>query len=323
MITREGSLPLNYDNSLVLFYEGELEENVLGVLAPCICTKCNTPNILFSLDGSDIVEIESRQMGAESYFICEAWNECSNCESQLHAKFLFTEYAYSITFVEVEEQENCEQYFIGNLEFIAKQFASLFTKQFQRDEELDFLINETKSSCCRILVEGKDDKYILDSFLSKAGLIEFEDYYIFSGYELGNGFNAVKTAVHLLKGLKIALPFIALVDSDNKLYEHTQLLRSVGASDDEIFVLKKSEIEDYIIDSKALSVIISESETDIQEIINKTSLSGKELLNSIFHHFQFPRPKTETKRAIAEKIIETSDEIQEIIEKVRYRNMAS
>ena len=58
LITREGSLPLNYDNSLVLSYEGKLEENILGVLAPCICTKCNTPNILFSLDGSDIVEIE-------------------------------------------------------------------------------------------------------------------------------------------------------------------------------------------------------------------------------------------------------------------------
>lgn len=312
---------MNYDNALTLSYEGGLEENVLGILAPCICTKCNTPNILFSLDGSRIVETEPRQMGAESYFICEAWNECSNCESQLYAKFLFTEYAYSITFVEVEERENCEQCFIGNLEFIAEQFASLFTKQFQRDEEINFLINETKSNYCRILVEGKDDKYILDSFLSKAGLIEFEDYYIFSGREAGNGFNAVRTAVHLLKELKTALPFIALVDSDNKIYEHTQLLRNEGASDDEIFVLKKGEIEDYIIDSKAISAVIRESEDDVQEVINKTSLSGKELLNSIFHHFQF-RLKTETKRAIAEKMIETPSEIQEIIEKVRCRNMA-
>lgn len=323
LITRESSLPVHLDGEFgsTLFYEGELDENILGILAPCICTKCSTPNVLFSLEGSYIVEVELRQMGAESYFICEAFGKCSNCESPLHAEFLFSEYAHSVTFINVEEQDNCEPYFVGNLKFVAEQFALLLTKQSERDEELDLLIDKTKSSCCRILVEGKDDKFILDSFLSKAGLIRSEDYYIFSGLESGNGFQAVKTAVHLLKELKTEFPFIALVDSDNKLHEHKQLLRNAGASDDEVFVLKKGEIEDYLIDSKALSVIIGKPEDDVREAINKTSLSGKELLNRIFNHFQLPRPKSETKKTIAEKIIDIPDEIQEIIEKVRHKSM--
>jgi len=147
--------------------------------------------------------------------------------------------------------------------------------------------------------------------LSKIGLTRDVDYHIFSGYDAGNGFKSVLTSVQLLKKLKAQLPFIAFVDSDNDRENHIELLHKSGANDDEIFVLKKEEIEDYIIDVKALSIVTKKPENDIQQFISKTNLNGKALLSKLFHSFKLPSPKTETKQAIADNMSEIPEEIKE------------
>ena len=142
LITKDEFLTISPDDEFgtPFFYDGELEDNILGILAPCICTKCETPNILFGLDGSQVVEVDPREMGAESFFIYEVFAECDNCKSELYTKFHFNEYANSITFVEAEERDNCEPYFISNLKFVAKQYASLLRKQFEYDADLDVFL---------------------------------------------------------------------------------------------------------------------------------------------------------------------------------------
>ena len=83
------------DHGVVLGYEESIEEYVQGFLTACLCTKCNSPNVLLSLDGAEVVEVAPRQMGDGLYFVCEVYDNCAKCGADLHVKYLFTEYAYS------------------------------------------------------------------------------------------------------------------------------------------------------------------------------------------------------------------------------------
>ena len=141
------------------------------------------------------------------------------------------------------------------------------------------------------------------------GLKRNIDYVIFSGGKSGNGFKGVVKAVSLLKNLKIDLPIRAFVDSDNRREEHIRFLHEAGATDDEIFVLKKEEIEDYLIDVPAISLVTSKPEKEITDFLTESELTGKELLNTLFHHLNLSSPKTETKRSIAENIEKIPKEI--------------
>jgi len=105
------------------------------------------------------------------------------------------------------------------------------------------------------------------------------------------------------------LPIRTFVDSDNEREEHMQLLKEAGATDDEIFVLKKGEIEDYLIDVSAISKITNKSAKQINDFLESSNLTGKELLNTLFHHLKLSSPKSQTKQAIAENIDKIPQEI--------------
>lgn len=300
-------------------YDGSLHDNILIVLSSCRCKNCNTPNILIGFDGIEIFDVEPRSMGNESYFRYEAYGQCGNCGKHIQVTFQFTEYQYTFFYIDDEDAENYIPSFVSNLELVAKEIANLYREKYAISEELDLITDPTQPKRYRILVEGRDDKPVLEILLERCGLDPNFDFMVFSGERKGNGFKAVLKIVTLLKRLETDIPFIAFVDSDNNRAEHIQQLKEAGATDHEMLVLKKEEIEDYLIDAQAISTVIGKSEESVRKFINdnRDKYDSKALLNKLFHNFGLSSPKSNIKKEIAEKLLEVPEEIVQLSNRMK------
>jgi predicted ATPase len=140
--------------------------------------------------------------------------------------------------------------------------------------------------------------------------------------ENGGWTEAIKTGV-LLKLLCnigiLSLPFMIVLDSDNKKGEKEKKLQESGFSREEHHVLSKKEIEDYLLDARAISRITGRSEDKVSAAISKSKGGGKEKLKNVFRNLDLNELKVteDVKVLLVENMEGIPDEISLILSKVK------
>ena len=103
-----------------------------------------------------------------------------------------------------------------------------------------------------------------------------------------------------------------ILDSDGDSEKKEREMRDEGFRKEEYFILPKKEIEDYLIDSKAISSISKKSLEEIESLISETNGAGKEKLERIMNKLGI-KPTSETKALIARHLDTTPEDINKII----------
>lgn len=142
--------------------------------------------------------------------------------------------------------------------------------------------------------------------------------------ENGGWTEAIKTGV-LLKLLNnigiLSLPFMIVLDSDKKKSEKEEKLQKSGFSRGEYHVLSKKEIEDYLLDTLAISKITGGSEDKVSAAIKKSKGGGKEKLKNVFRNLDLNELKVteDVKVLLVENMGEIPGEISSILNEVKRR----
>jgi len=293
-------------------YGGQIEEEVKGVLASVLCRKCNSPNVILSLDGAEVVETEPREMGMEHYFICEYWGNCENCAAEIRIKYEFNEYAFGWCYIEAEEQENCEPYFVDGLKSVAERIAKLLDKPSEEEASWEDVIRGEKTKC-RVLVEGRDNYSVLKEFFGKTNLTD--DDLIIVGVE---GIDELTKRIKELRIMEVPFPLVFVADSDSNRDKRIETLKKAGAQQEEIYVWPKINIDAYLMEPRALAGLLRISEEEIREFCHlNQEMNPKELLNALFKEYGLREPNSDVKRLIVRQMDKVPDDVQTLSEIVR------
>ncbi|WXG46993.1 MAG: hypothetical protein WED05_10100 [Candidatus Atabeyarchaeum deiterrae] len=292
-------------------YDGPIEDEVKGVLASVRCINCNQPSLILSLDGAEVVEEDEREMGTETFFICEYYGKCSNCDQDMHTKFLLNEYACSWCYIEAEEMDNCRPYFINGLKHVAKQIGKLYEPSDEETEWEEVLVAQK----CRIIVEGKEDFWVLKEFLAKTGL-DMGNLLIWGA----NGINELKACIRQLRALEASFPLVFVADPDTDRESRITELKNAGARDEEIFVWSRRNIDGYLADPKALARTLVVSEGEVRAFYDSTKETDpKRLIALLFMSKGLPAPNWFVKRLIVRNIKKIPKDVKRLSDMITER----
>jgi len=171
-----------------------------------------------------------------------------------------------------------------------------------------------KSPSFLLIVEGRDDVKIWNKFLEREGTDPMKIRVVGSG-EPGGGNKDIEVG-KFLKRARIPIPFMIIRDSDNKKEEKEKELQKEGFKQEEYHVLSKKEIEDYLLDPKAISGITGKTLEQVSETITSTKGTGKEKLENVLASLGLSELDTGVKELLAARV-ETPDEISSLIDKIR------
>lgn len=175
-------------------------------------------------------------------------------------------------------------------------------------------ISQRISPAFLLIVEGRDDVKIWGKFLERKGTDPTKVRVVGSG-EPGGDKKAVETG-KFLKRARIPIPFKIIWDSDNKKKEKEQKLQKEGFKQNEYHVLSKKEIEDYLLDPKAISGITGKSEKEVNEAITNAKGAGKGKLDNVFKNLNFTGPDENVKELLAARV-DIPEEILSLIDEVK------
>ena len=180
----------------------------------------------------------------------------------------------------------------------------------------------------KFILVVEDNVKMWKRFIEKSNLFSnTEEIKIIKGGkedENGGWTEAIKTGV-LLKLLCdigiLSLPFMIVLDSDNKKSEKERKLQETGFSEGEYHVLSKKEIEDYLLDALAISTITGKSVDKVSEAINKSKGGGKEKLKNVFRNLDLNELEAteDVKQLLVGNMEGIPGEISSILSKVKER----
>ena len=105
-------------------------------------------------------------------------------------------------------------------------------------------------------------------------------------------------------------------NSDRKPDRKTREMRDAGFGEDEYLILEEGEIEDYLIDSDAISKIANKTPDEVEKIILQTNKSRKERLKSVLSKLGL-QSDIGTKLTITRNSESTPQEIKEKINLIK------
>lgn len=190
------------------------------------------------------------------------------------------------------------------------------------------LLSQVKTlSSGKFILVVEDNVKLWNKFIEKSGLFSNSDKIkVITGKTDSNGgwIEAVKTGV-LLKLLNdmgvLSIPFIIVLDSDNKKTEKEKKLGEEKLSTEEYHILEEKEIEDYLLDAEAISKITGKSQTDVTASISKYGGGGKEKLEKVFRDLMGSGYKVseEVKLLVLVNMRENPGEISSILDALKSR----
>ncbi|NJD54103.1 MAG: hypothetical protein FIB07_14705 [Candidatus Methanoperedens sp.] len=176
-------------------------------------------------------------------------------------------------------------------------------------------ILHTKNPSFIFLIEGKDDFEIWMQFFIKNGMNIQKQKIITCGTENGGGFEKLVETGKFLKKTRIPIPFMIVADSDNIKEEKEKKLKK-DFSSEQFHILLKKEIEDYLIESEAISKLTNKAIEDVEVAIKNSKGNGKEKLDSIFLKLGMSKPVSQTKALLVNHMKQIPEEILQIMSKV-------
>jgi len=175
-------------------------------------------------------------------------------------------------------------------------------------EEIDLLtrVNAERPSCI-LVVEGKDDRAILQQLLAKTKL-DVTKIVLTTGAHEGGWEDAIRT-VEFLKRIRLKIPYFVVLDSDGDPKRKLSALTKLGVAERNAHVLNEKEIESYIIDPRALGKVLNADSDEIARGLAEIKTKGKAKLDTIFKKCGLPNPDDQVKGLIARALPSVPDEI--------------
>ena len=177
----------------------------------------------------------------------------------------------------------------------------------------------TKNPSFIFIVTGRDDVKVWNQFFIKNAIIPEKQKIriVSSGSNKGGGFEKLIETGKFLQKIRSPIPFLLLEDSDNKKEEKEIKLKNEGFSEGEYHIFSEKEIEDYLIDSIAISKLTGKSIEEVEKAIKISNGRGKEKLAKIFKNLSLSKPRAETKELIVTHMDIIPEEISQIMSKVK------
>jgi len=173
-----------------------------------------------------------------------------------------------------------------------------------------------------LITEGRDDVKVWEKFIEKSNLFpDSEEIKVIRGEEEKGGWTVVIKIMGLLKLLKdlgiLSIPFKGVLDSDNRKDEKIHKLQEANFSSDSYYcILSKGEIEDYLLDSEAISKVTGKSIEEVDKAIIASKGSGKKKLAKVFKNLGFSEPSAETKELLVANLETLPQEIESMLQSI-------
>lgn len=176
-----------------------------------------------------------------------------------------------------------------------------------------------------LITEGRDDVKVWGKFIEKSNLFpDQKEIKVIKGEEdkeeKGGWTMAIKKMglLKLLNDLGIlSIPFMGVLDSDNRKDEKIHKLQEANFSSDNYYcILSKGEIEDYLLDSKAISKVTGKGVEEVDKAIIASKGSGKKKLTNVFKNLVFSEPSAETKELLVANLETCPQEIESILQSI-------
>ena len=177
----------------------------------------------------------------------------------------------------------------------------------------------TKNPSFLFIVTGRDDVKVWNQFFIKNAINPEKQKIriVSSGSNKGGGFEKLIETGKFLQKIRSPIPFLLVEDSDNIKEEKETKLKDEGFSEGEYHIFSEKEIEDYLLDSIAISKLTGKSIEEVEEAIKISNGRGKEKLAKIFKKLSLSKPKAETKELIVIHMDIIPEEISQIMTKVK------
>jgi len=176
----------------------------------------------------------------------------------------------------------------------------------------------TKNPSFIFIVTGRDDVKVWNQFFIKNAFYPEKQKIriVSSGSNKGGGFEKLIETGKFLQKIRSPIPFLLVEDSDNIKKDKEKRLKDEGFSEGEYHIFSEKELEDYLIDSNAISKLTSKSIEEVEEVIRISNGRGKEKLAKIFKKLSLSKPRAETKELLVANMDTIPEEISQIINKV-------
>jgi len=283
-------------------------------LSPCICDKCGTINVLGG--EMEITLVEDRNMGPDIFWSRNEEFYCSNCNNEISVEGDVS--CYAAGWIEDFGITGGKFTRIRTLDDVVKDYfrntyrMRVYKNQIQMLEEYvdDVLGYVEKSGGYVLLIEGDDDLEVWKQILKKEDL----NYRRVSIVKYGKGGldEAIKACSLLEKPVLKDIPKKLLLDSDNNKDEIEKKLKTSGIKKENYHILEKKEIDCYLIDSKAISIISGLDESYVEHLIEEHSVTSKGGLEKLFIKEIGIKATPEIKGLIARNLPDTPEEFKTI-----------
>jgi predicted ATPase len=168
-----------------------------------------------------------------------------------------------------------------------------------------------------LILEGRDDVKLWEKFLERRSDLEGRVRAI-KGQDGGSN-EAAKLGVQLKVFADMGLtsaPFLVVCDSDGDRAGKEAGIRQEGLADGEFHVLERKEIEDYLIDAKAIAAVTNKSEGEVEEAIADTKGAGKQKLEKVLKRCGIGTADIGIKLALTANMESLPEEIEGILDRI-------
>lgn len=167
----------------------------------------------------------------------------------------------------------------------------------------------------RTRVEGRDDSAIWTQLLTRSRIDT--DRVDIVTYGEGGKSEAVKAAKIFRSKLLKNIPHKVIIDSDSDYEKTTNELRNAGVADSDSHVLRKKEIESYLLDSEAIAIVLNDKAARVSVIMKSLKGEGKEKLERLFRALNGPPLDASVKGLIARALPSVPAELMGVVDEVR------
>jgi len=306
------------DQTVGIGYATEPQPDWFEWISVLFCTNCGRINII---EGEvDITDTNPREMGTELFYSREETYNCSNCNNEIDVNIEFNYYAWS-WFADFEAYgatiihlEDFDKYVKEWYKFKHDRETYKSRTEYLSDYIESLIEYVEKTGGYVLLVEGPDDERIWRQILYREGVDT--SHIAITKYGVGGITEAIKAIQFFRKPVLKEIPHKLILDSDNTKEDKIKELKSQGLRESEYHVLEKKEIESYLINTTAISNIMSEEESYVQSLIDKYKPKGKEDLDKLFMEILGMKSTPEIKALIIRALPEIPEELKTIAEEI-------
>ena len=261
-------------------------------ILPAKCTTCGTVHLLF--DGNVGLTYSAPKEKRYSYTV-ECWNHCVPCNLDLQVTAELSVLGPEWTFSHCVFS-HCEPVALPGIEDLIKNIPWPSIDWEDNPEEM---VRIPKGLA--VFVEGDDDKLVIEEFLRKqTPQYNALGVKIFTGARGGGREQIVESAKFVqdvTEHVGSDISFIIVLDGDSSDWAATVATRVSH----HLFLLSKTEIESYLLDSDALARTLQVSESEIVNLLKTNKGNGKQALERILQKHGF-RPTAQVKQMITRQM---------------------